>query len=211
MEISKALLEKYELGLCNDQEIAAVQKWLENDNWDDFPTENASQDIKNEIWSDLSNYISPKAEIAKAKINWRKFLFPVYTSAACLIAFFLLKSLFTINQQSETEFFNKNDSHETLGWLHKKNFDLLLSENSSAQISLKNKSITLSGDIMFKPKQDFTLEDKKTKAIFHFKKGQVYVLSESQTEHKLIVFKENELAFLPPAIQRKLKKQFQIS
>jgi len=212
MEISKALLERYELGQCTDQERDAVQKWLDDDSWEqevDQPEED--QAVKEEIWANLEVHIGDKRPSPLSLTPKKRVLWPVYAAAACLL---LVVAAAAIRQQFDTaekSFFYADNKQHDVAWQHEQNFDLLLSKNSSAQIDLHAGSIALSGNIMFKPKRDFTLHDTRNNRVFHFKRNQVYVLSEHPSENKFLVFQKDEMAFLPPPIQRKLKKQFQIT
>lgn len=95
MKISKALIEKYERGLCTDQERAAIQKWLESDTWDDFDPGEVAMGSKDDIWKTaLGNSASPKNRLilpqeAPAEIPW-----VIYTCVALFLligfVFFLL-------------------------------------------------------------------------------------------------------------------------
>ncbi|MFD2969451.1 hypothetical protein [Sphingobacterium bambusae] len=212
MEISKALLEKYELGQCTDQERDAVQKWLDNDRWEDeedMPEED--QAVKADIWANLTAHIANEAPSATPLVTKKRVLWPIYAAAACLLLVVAVSAVRLQFDASEKSLFYADNKQHDVAWQHEQNFDLLLSKNSSAQIDLHAGSIALSGNIMFKPKRDFTLHDTRNNRVFHFKRNQVYVLSEHPSENKFLVFQKDEMAFLPPPIQRKLKKQFQIT
>lgn len=213
MDISKALLEKYERGLCNDQERAAVQSWLDSDSWDDFEDGDVKETAKEDIWLNLVNQIQePQKTVSiQERVTHQPIHWSVYAAAACLLLFISFSYFFWPDTAQQVENFYADNDQTSLTWLHEQNFDVLLSENSSAHINLSTNSIALSGNIMFKPKRDFTLQDRRNNRVFHFKRNQTYVLSENPSEHKFIVLQKDELAFLPPPIQRKLKKQFQIS
>ena len=212
MDISKALLEKYERGLCNDQERAAVQSWLDSDSWDDFEEGNVKENVKEEIWSSLIEQMEPQKTIPiQEKATQQRIHWSIYAAAASLLLFISFSYFLWPNATQHVENFYADNDQTSLTWRHEQNFDVLLSENSSAHIDLNTNSIALSGNIMFRPKRDFTLQDNRNNRVFHFKRNQTYVLSEYPNEHKFIVLQKDELAFLPPPIQRKLKKQFQIS
>lgn len=210
MDINKALLEKYELGLCTEQERLAVQEWLDNDSWDDLEITAEDETVKTEIWSNLSQHIGKGEENKVVTMPASRALWAGYAAAASVV---LALGFFLWQQRWEEvqEDFYADNQHTPIAWCHEQNFDLLLSQNSSAHIDMKTGSISLSGNIMFKPKRDVTLHDVRNNQVFHFKQDQIYVLSEFPTENKFIVLQKDELPFLPPPIQRKLKKQFQIT
>ncbi|GEM_PF-446214 len=211
MEVSKALLEKYELGQCTDQERDAVQKWLDDDRWEEDGPQEEDQVVKMDIWANLEAHITSEKPSLAPLADKKRVLWPLYAAAACLLLVVAASAIYLQFDAAEKSLFYADNKQHNVAWQHEQNFDLLLSENSSAQIDLHTGSIALSGNIMFKPKRDFTLHDIRNNRVFHFKRNQTYVLSDHPSENKFLVFQKDEMAFLPPPIQRKLKKQFQIT
>lgn len=213
MEINRDLLEKYERGECTEQEIEVVEQWLDHEEWDELPTLDLDQALGQEIWQDvlLHNEAEENAqkEISAVRLKSKKRILFISGIAAGLIACFFFAKQFHMSSHGEQRELAASNKNESAIWLKEDLFDLLLSSNSTANINLKTGCFSLSGDALFKPKQDFSLQDKDSRNSFSFKRGLVYILSRDAHSNKLHVFSEQELNFLPPTIQRRYIQQFQ--
>lgn len=213
MEIDKALLEKYELGRCTEAEIALVEQWLDREEWDELPTLIVEETLGEKIWENVLLHTEAEENAQKAisatRLKSRKIIFLISGIAASLILFFYFGvsvSFYGANEASELTVYNNEDAPI---WVKEDFFDVLLTRNSTAEISIRTRIISSTGDILLKPKHDFSLQDKYSHSNFNFKSGLVYILSRDANTNKLLVFSEQELNFLPPAIQRHYINQFQ--
>lgn len=213
MDISKALLEKYELGQCNDEELAAIQKWLECDDWGDLAlSEEVKPGVKEGIWADIvgdmDNTSTPVRKLKRQNSFFKKYGRVVAVASIVL----LVGGYYSLALQNEKEpNFQASNVEPGIVSFTKDAFDMVLSTNSEASINFEVGSIALTGDIMLRPKRDFVLQDERSNQAFSFKSGEVYFVSDREEQKKLIILSKKEMIFLPPAIQRKIKQQFHIS
>lgn len=213
MDISKALLEKYELGQCNDQELAAVRAWLDSEEWGDLDFDGSvGTDIRDEMWTDISSILNQPQTVIKES---RPRVSPIMRywkgiSAASIILLVGVYYLFYPSTE-DLEIFQASNGKSEIVSFSKDHFDLVLSANSVANIDFESGNISLTGNIMFSPKRDFVLQDERSNRSFNFKRGEVYFVSEREEQKKLIILSKKEIMFLPPVIQRKIKQQFHIS
>lgn len=211
MDISKALLEKYELGQCNDEELAAVQKWLESEDWDDLEfSQEVKPGVKEGMWADIAEVMdsTPIPKLEKQNPFLKKYRYAIAAASIVL----LIGGYYSLALQKEEESnFQASNIEPGVVSFTKDAFDMVLSTNSEASIDFETGSIVLTGDIMFRPKRDFVLQDERSNQVFNFKSGEVYFVSDREEQKKLIILSKKEMIFLPPAIQRKIKQQFHIS
>lgn len=213
MDINKTLLEKYELGQCNDEEIAVVQKWLESEDWVDLElSEEVKPSIKEGMWRDIADVMDKTPTPVSILKPQNSFLKKYWSAVAAASIVLLIGGYysFALQKNGETTFQASNIEPRVVSFT-KDAFDMVLSTNSEASIDFEAGSIALTGDIMFRPKRDFVLQDERSNQAFNFKSGEVYFVSDREEQKKLIIFSKKEMIFLPPAIQRKIKQQFHIS
>ncbi|MDR2282318.1 MAG: hypothetical protein LBE37_03880 [Sphingobacterium sp.] len=214
MDISKALLEKYELGQCNDEELAAVRAWLDAEDWGDLDLEeDIDETVKEELWADISSSVATPAitqpvvsnpRISAIRRHW------VSVAAACMIA--IMGGYYYFFQSTEDfAVFQASNVEPSVISFSKDHFDVVLSPNSEANIDFESGNISLTGNIMLRPKRDFVLQDGRSNQSFNFKQGEVYFVSEREEQKKLIILSKREMIFLPPVMQRRIKQQFHIS
>lgn len=214
MDISKALLEKYELGQCNDQELAAVRAWLDCEDWGDLTLEKeVDEALKEGIWADISSSMETSRPGPSVVLRPGLFTINKYWSgvaAACLIVIAGVCYWFYSPKEDLTSFQATNVEQGIISF-SKDHFDVVLSANSEASIDFESGNISLVGDIMLRPKRDFVLQDGRSNQSFNFKRGEVYFVSEREEQKKLIILSKQEMIFLPPVMQRRIKQQFHIS
>jgi len=214
MKITKELLQQYELGQCSPEEERAVRLWLDSDSWEDevFDESLVKDSLGREIWSKISPPDVVSTKILLPQVSEGGFwvcIRPWFSVAALLILSIGLSWFFYANKQ-DYHFESKN-TDAGLKWMRKNCFDLALSENSSANINLRSGNLLLSGGMILKPKCDMVLHDRQNNIALDFREGEIYFISRDPDTSRLIVLRRSELSFLPPIIQRQLKKQFHIT
>ncbi|MFZ4861769.1 hypothetical protein ACL9RF_06250 [Sphingobacterium sp. Mn56C] len=220
--ISKELLQKYELGQCTDQELAVVQAWLDNDDWNTLEAPRHEFDhVEPEIWSALVKELdaeTPIKDISGGHSKQRSWSSPWAwftqkgAAAACIaLTLAAALALFYYQRNRETANFQAHNTQPTLQWFNKASFDLALGGNSSARLDFQTGTLALRGDIMLKPKRKLTFYDAKTKTSLHFNEGEVYYVSEDPQNNRLIILRKREINFLPPPIQQQIRKQFHLT
>lgn len=204
-QINKELLERYELGQCTDQERKLVLDWLDNEDWDQLATEESQAHITNEkgkqIWADLDTFIE------KEEQRKNKFSLKTISSIAATIVFLALGYSLLLPSSTEQEL---NNSQYSIVDKVTHPFTLILGEDSHAHINIQTGDFTLTGEVLFTPNQDLTLQYGKQSNLF-FKAGETYYLSESSDSEHIIIVKKEDFTFLPPIVQKQLRKKFQIS
>lgn len=208
MKVDKALLEKYELGRCTPEEIVAIEEWLVNDEWDDIPDTTVEAKIGGEIWQAIHNKPESKRPLKRPAFILQTKVRTFAGAAAILILFFYFFTLLTKDSFNEDHNVKATNTEKSPILVEKDFFDVLLSSNSEAIINLKKGCISLSGNVLFKPKRDFSLQDRDSSHVFSFKSGLVYILSKDIRTNKLLVFSESELNYLPPIMRRHYLQQF---
>lgn len=213
MDINKALLEKYELGQCNDEELAAVHAWLDAEDWGCLDMEkDVDEAIKDGMWADISSSVvtAPIAQtvlstprISTIKKYW------LTVAAACIVA--IIGGYYYYSPEEDLAVFQATNVEPDVISFSKDHFDVVLSPNSEANIDFESGNISLTGNIILRPKRDFVLQDGRSNESFNFKQGEVYFVSEREEQKKLIILSKREMIFLPPVMQRRIKQQFHIS
>lgn len=214
MKISKELLQRYQLGQCSPEEEHAVRVWLESESWEgqEFESSLVEDQIGEELWQTIApgdKRIGKSFDIPnKLNRGWRATR--IWTTVAALLVL-SLGLTWHFHAKNKDYSFELNNTQSGLKWMRKSCFDLALSENSSTNINMKSGLLMLSGEMMLKPKCDLVLSDRQNNISFDFKEGEVYFVSRDPDTNKLIVLRQAEIFFLPPIIQRQLKKQFHIT
>ncbi|ERJ61209.1 hypothetical protein [Sphingobacterium paucimobilis] len=214
MDINKALLEKYELGQCTDQELAAVRDWLDNEDWGELDLKSeVDVTIKEDMWADISGSMDISDSPPLKQLRHKIFSIKRYWSAAAVVCILILTGVFYYSYKADEEFtvFQAANVESNVISFSKDYFDVALSANSEANIDFESGNISLIGNIMLAPKRDFVLQDERSNESFNFKRGEVYFVSEREGQKKLIILSKREIMFLPPVIQRRIKQQFHIS
>lgn len=204
-QINKELLEKYELGQCTDQERKLVLDWLDNDDWDQLVPDLSQDDISNdqgeELWNNLETFLNEKEQ----KNNTR--ILKSILSVAATIIFLILGYVTILPHITKQELNNSQYSNiEKVTYP----FTLVLGKDSQAHIDVKTGDVTLTGEVLFTPTQDLTLQH-GSQANLVFKAGETYYLSESKDPERIIIIKKDDFTFLPTIVQKQIRKQFQIS
>ncbi len=221
MKITKELLERYELGQCTDQEQAFVSDWLANDLLDEveFNTDDVDvveeTHVKQAIWSDIASHIdqkNPSEKVVPAKKSKTLLLWgnPWMQSAAASLLFMGI-AWFVYQSPSDVDYrsFSANNIHQKVMQWQEEKFDVSLSKNSSASIDFRSGNMAISGDILFTPKKNLILYDASNRAPIDFKEGEIYYISTDPDTSELMVFAKSDMEYLPPIIQKHIRKQFQ--
>ncbi|MBD1421966.1 hypothetical protein [Sphingobacterium chuzhouense] len=197
MEINQDILHKYTAGQCSEDEKLLVEKWLENDSWDSIDeTNTAPSEIGQTMWVNVST------DTGKTKkISWLR-----VTAAASIVVLFGISLLHFKYDTRDAHSF-ANESFDQTKFFAADHYDVLLSGNTKANIDLINNKLTFTGDLIIKPKRNFTLLDADQNTL-NFKAGREYFISDSPDFGKIVVFQKSDLAFLPSNMQIKIKEQF---
>ena len=210
MKISKQLLQRYELGQCSPEEEDVVRQWLDSENWEEeaFDDKHVPDGVRTELWNNIAPHIDqPKEFIARPR-RWQSLQRWLSIAALLVLAIGLTWHFFSKNQGDHIVL---NNTEVGVRWMCEDSFDLALRENSSVNINLRSDNLMLTGSMMLKPKRNLVLHDQQNDMSFDFKKGEVYFISRDPDTSRLIIFRQSEILFLPPIIQRQLKQQFHIS
>lgn len=213
MKISKELLQRYELGQCSPEEEHVVRQWLDSNDWEDDSYEDiqVNDEVGKDMWSNITSHIEHTVEPSIPLIQKRRGTNTLrWLSAAALLALFLGLSCFFYSRSQDHQI-ELTNMREGLMWMRKDCFDLALQENSSIKINLRSDNILLSGSMFLKPKCNLSLYDRENKMSFDFIEGETYYIAKDPDTNKLVVFRQSEILFLPPILQRHLKRQFPIS
>ncbi|MBL1410763.1 hypothetical protein [Sphingobacterium faecale] len=214
MDISKSLLEKHELGQCNDEELATVQAWLNAEDWGDLDLKkDVDETIKDGMWADISSAVATPSIVQTLISPPRISTIKRYWWTAAAACFIMIIGGYHCFYQPRKDFtvFQAANAEPSVISFSKDHFDVMLSPNSEANIDFESGNISLTGNIMLRPKRDFVLQDGRSNRSFNFKQGEVYFVSEREEEKKLIILSKREMIFLPPVMQRRIKQQFHIS
>ncbi len=201
--INKALLEKYELGQCTEQERIAVCNWLENEDWDqlDMDSDTVEEVDQEMIWSPIEAFVDKKESPV-----YRLWLKPAVSIAASLLV--ILGAYYWTSQGNPKA--SQSASLFSQASVKQQAFEFVLGANSKANIDVNSGDFTLTGNVLFKPNKDIILQYGK-QANLHFKAGETYYLSETKDPNKIIIVRKGEFTFLPAIVQKQIRKQFQIS
>ncbi|TDS12914.1 hypothetical protein [Sphingobacterium paludis] len=212
--------------LALDESLSVEDLGVEQDNTTSANQSDAKDRVvKQELWHNISAHMQRPSSAMETKKAWssssvgyrelRKRSFrqaPTWLSIAAAAAVFLCIDWWTLSKSnSKSGNFNATNSEQSLMLWEEDGFALTLSQNSSASINLQSENITVSGDVLFTPKRDFVLHDKYGKTDFDFRQGQVYYISTNPNTSKLMVFSKRELQYLPPILQKHIRKQFNLT
>ncbi|PSL27352.1 hypothetical protein [Dyadobacter jiangsuensis] len=225
MKISKELIEKYHHGHCTDEERAAVEEWLLNDDADEtmewsLPEEKTA--VQSEMWNEIAAILPSSAEMPAPKVE-RTIMRSLWKPAvaACLLA--VLGSVaYSLKHDSATQkVISLNNSSGTENKaLHEKEFSLSIAPKSNVAINSKTGIMDFCGAVLINPKEDIELTFQGTCANpaqnrekVSLKKGQNYIAlnygGKAQTG-EVIVVEEGAMASLPPLVLKQLMHQFNI-
>lgn len=225
MKISKELIEKYHHGYCTDEEKAAVEEWLLNDDANEtmewsLPEEKTA--LQSEMWNEIAAILPSSAEAPAPKVE-RTIMRSLWKPAvaACLLA--LLGSVaYSLKHESATQkvISLNNISGTKNKALHEKEFNLSIAPKSNVAINSKTGIMDFCGVVLINPKEDIELTFQGTCANpaqnrekVSLKKGQNYIAlnygGNTQTS-EVIVVEEGAMASLPPLVLRQLMHQFNI-
>ncbi|SEL66833.1 hypothetical protein [Parapedobacter koreensis] len=209
MNIDKELLEKYHLGLCSPEEQLFVEKWLADDTLDvdsALPITNRTA-VQHEIWASVLPHMdTPVAPLPEKRpkivsLVWR------LGGVAALAA--MLWSLWPRKADLQREMVFDNSKSVSPLWIRQANYDILLGEASSAKINIGTGKLEVAGNLLFKPKRN--IEILKSGVPILLKQGETYIVLESTDAETQFIFTKSEMTFLPPAVQRRLKQQLNLS
>ncbi|MET7253941.1 hypothetical protein [Dyadobacter fermentans] len=225
MKISKELIEKYHHGRCTDEEKAAVEGWLLNDDAEEtmewrLPEEKTA--LQSEMWDEIAAMLPSSAETPVPKVE-RAIMRSLWKPAvaACLLA--VLGSVaYSLKHESASQkviFLNNSSGTENKA-LHQKEFTLSIAPKSNVAINSKTGIMDFCGAVLINPKEDIELTFQGTCANpalnrekVSLKKGQNYIAlnygSNAQTG-EVIVVEEGAMASLPPLVLKQLMHQFNI-
>lgn len=225
MKISKELIEKYHHGRCTDEEKAAVEGWLLNDDAEEtmewrLPEEKTA--LQSEMWDEIAAMLPSSAETPVPKVE-RAIMLSLWKPAvaACLLA--VLGSVaYSLKHESASQkviFLNNSSGTENKA-LHEKEFTLSIAPKSNVAINSKTGIMDFCGAVLINPKEDIELTFQGTCANpalnrekVSLKKGQNYIAlnygSNAQTG-EVIVVEEGAMASLPPLVLKQLMHQFNI-
>lgn len=216
MKVNADLLEKYHNNLCTSEEHAAVEDWLLNSEVDEleFHSEKDKNLIKSSIWEDLVTVL-PAEEMPKVKpLKPASYYMWKGAIAATLFIAVLGSSFYYVNRNDEkpVEFVAfHNKSALKVNHISSKEYSLSVGPETSAEINEHSGVIDLTGSILISPKRDLELKFDGATNKVNLKKGQTYIILNSKFGNNgLIVVNERNLISLPPVMQKKLIREFDI-
>lgn len=219
MKVDAQLLERYHLNQCSPEEEQLVEEWLLNT--DAAPlvmhSVNRKEQIKADIWRDISSILPPEKEtpaVIIPKVKPSIYYFWKGAIAATLllgllgvIAFYMLKPG---PQPGQLVAFQNNSSYK-VNHISSSSYNLAIGPETSAQIDQESGAIDLSGSMLISPKKDMDLHFEGAAEKMTLKKGQTYIILNSKNgQLGLIVINEKNIVNLPTVIQRKIIRQFDI-
>jgi len=216
MGIDQEVLERYHLGICNEQEQKLVEEWLFNADADELDLvafDGSKADLKQEMWTEIRGVLPKNMAVVKPKSNayfmWKgaiaASLFIVAMGAA---AYFVFGANFAGENPSMS--FN-NSSAQHVKHIDAKSYNVSLGPNSSAKINSAAGVIDLSGSLLISPKKDVQWQFEGTTKKITLKKGQTYIILKNSTSAEgIIVISESNLLDLPPVMQKQITTQFDI-
>ncbi|HWV29110.1 MAG TPA: hypothetical protein VN038_05635 [Dyadobacter sp.] len=225
MKISKELIEKYHHGHCTDEEKAAVEDWLLNDDTEEtmewgLPKEKTA--LQSEMWNEIAAILPSSAEAATPKIE-RTTIRSLWKPAVAASLLALLGSVaYSLKYESATQkvISLDNISGTENKALHEKDFTLSIAPKSNVAINSKTGIMDFCGAVLINPKQDIELTFQGTCANpaqnrekVSLKKGQNYIaLNYGGNAHtgEVIVVEEGAMVSLPPLVLKQLMHQFNI-
>ncbi len=214
MKVDANLLAKYHRNQCTPFERATVEDWLLNDSVDElaFHSEADKLLIKDDVWADI-NADLPQEELLVRPLNSASYYMWKGAIAATLVIGLVAVALFAMqNKDKEVEFvaFN-NPSTLKVNHVNSSEYSLAIGPETFADIDASSGVINLTGSILISPKRDITLKFDGAAQDINLKKGQTYIILNSKSgTHGLIVINEKNLINLPPVIQKKLIREFDI-
>lgn len=220
MKVDAQLLERYHLNQCSPEEEQMVEEWLLSTDAEPLAMHsvNRKEQIKADIWSDISAILPPDEEEIPAAANkkgkpsiyyfWKGAIAAtVILGLLGVILFYVMK---TGPQQEQLVAFQNNSSYK-VNHISSTAYNLAIGPETSAQIDQESGAIDLSGSMLISPKKDMDLHFEGATEKMTLKKGQTYIILNSKTgQLGLIVINEKNIVNLPTVIQRKIIRQFDI-
>ncbi len=212
MSVDKELLEKYHLGTCSFEEKKQVEEWLFDTQVEDLDLPlQESETHKKDIWAQLQNILPNDQQNDRGKSH-TYFMWKGAIAASLFIAVFATISYYIYiknNEPSSTALINS--SGIDVKYLKSEEYDVTIGTNTIARINNLNGVIDLSGSILISPKEDISLFFKGTEKKVVLKKGQTYIILNSDGgANRIIVISERNLLDLPPVMQKQITTQFGI-
>lgn len=209
MDIDKQLLEKYHLGQCTDQEQRLVSAWLSSD-WlelnQSYDLPQAEKDTaRQDIWAAVSAYAADQPQLVMPQRRPRIRRIASYAAGIAASIALVWWVWPTVPQQTR---YDNSGSISPL-WVEQSSFDVLLGEASSATIDLRAEVLQVEGNLIFKPKRDIHIQQPGGRILL--RRGETYIILEGRQRENQFIFPKSEVTFLPPAMQRKLKQQLNIT
>ncbi|MCL7986844.1 hypothetical protein M8998_02700 [Sphingobacterium sp. lm-10] len=230
MKITKELLERYELGQCTDQEEAAVSKWLDSPDLvlDELEGEldlgtTKEHAIKQDLWENIAAHMDASTPTERhSDLHYNQVSKDAFLKSRRTTVTWLSVAASTIillgigwwgfqSSNKERQFFNANNSDNSVVLWEEDSFEFTLSKNSSASINFQSGNMAVSGDVLFSPKRDIILYDEQNKTSLDFRQGEVYFISTDPDTSELVVYSKKELEYLPPILRKHIRKQFHLT
>ncbi|WP_316809113.1 hypothetical protein [Pedobacter agri] len=208
--VDKELLEKYHLGFCTAEEKQRVEKWLFSAETDDLMLSKPEAKFhRDEMWVNIKT-IMDTGNPAKTKkyFMWKG---AIAASIVFVILSLGMYFLFIRSVSIAPESFSYHNSMQA-GVKHvaAEEYNISIGPQTNAQIHTGG-VIDLSGSILISPKEDISLTFKGTQKKVTLKKGQTYIILNSEIGAKgIIVVNDRNLLDLPPIMQKQISSQFGI-
>lgn len=208
MDIDKQLLEKYHLGQCTAEEQRLIKAWLSSD-WldlnlaDDLPPaeKHAAQQ---DIWAAVSAHADRPQPAASRRSRGIRRMVAYAAGVAASIAL-----VWWVWPTAPQQTLYDNSANMAPLWFERSSFDVLLGEASSATIDLRAEVLQVEGNLLFKPKRDIHIQQPSGRVLL--RRGETYIILAGDQRENQFIFPKSEITFLPPAMQRKLKQQLNIT
>ncbi len=209
MGVDRQLLEKYHSGLCTAEERRLVEAWLDDDALDsDLPMpESQKMQAQQAIWNAIASDIDHAVPIQTRRR--RPVMYRLVAYAAGIAASIALVWWIWPFSVAPHEAVYDNSTGAIPHWFKQSSYDMLLGEASKATIDIQAGKLIVEGNLLFKPKRDIHIQNESGSRLL--RRGETYFILEGEQVGNRFIFSKSELTFLPPAVQRKLKQQLNIS
>ncbi len=206
MGVNKELLEKYHRGQCTAEERWLVETWLEDDTLDsDLHLPESRKVIAQQaIWNAVTSGIETITRVPRGSVV-RKLITYATGVAACIALVWWAGPMIRVPHEVVYD----NSGSAIPHWFKQSGYDVLLGEASKATIDIEAGKLVVEGNLLLKPKRDIHIQNGREGVLL--RRGETYVILEGEQAGNRFIFSKNELTFLPPAMQRKLKQQLNIS
>ncbi len=207
MIVNKQLLERYHTGQCTAEERKCVEDWLDDATLEGDLTvpEPLKTVARRHIWEAVSSAIVVEEQPGRGlrPVRWRWLGYAIGAAASVALVCWLWPPM-----AGSGEDVLDNRANAMPLWYKQSGYDVLVGEASRATIDIRTGKLEVEGNLVFRPKRDIQIQNGD--GMMLLKRGETYFVLEGAQLGNRFIFSSNELTFLPPAMQRKLKQELTI-